>query len=135
MSGEFDEIMQLATDLGQAGNGIAVPLGKALGVTAGRIKTDAQKTVRQRKGLGHAASAISYDLEGVEGRVSSMSAEIGYEKNGAGNLGNLIEFGAPASDNSLAPSHDLGNALLNNEDDFIRGTRKAVDDALRAEDL
>ena len=135
MDADFSEVMQLAADLESAPSGIAPKLAKALGVTANLVKQDARKSVRRRKGLGHAAHSINYDLVGVSGPVSSMSAEIGYDKNGAGHLGNLIEFGAPNAGNQLAPSHDLGNALLNNEDDFVRGVERAVADAMREVNL
>ena len=131
MAGEFDELMQLAADLESAPNSLPKYLRKALDVTSMKIKKDAQASVRGRKGLGHAAGAIDYELKGSSGSVSEMSSEVGYDKGKpAGPLGNLIEFGAPNSGNQLAPSHDLGNALLANEGDFVDGVEKAVADAL-----
>lgn len=128
MADDFSELYQLAADLEQAPQNLPPNLAKALGVTSGKIKDEARASVRGRdKRLAHAASAISYDLHGSSGDVSEMSSEIGYEKGGAGNLGNFIEFGA----SQIAPSHDLGNALLNNESDFEQGVDKAVDDAMR----
>ena len=128
MSDDLSELYQLAADLEDAPANIAPNLAKALGVTSGKIKKDAQASVRSRsKRLSHAATAISYDLTGASGAVSEMSSEIGYDKGGAGNLGNFIEFGA----SQITPSHDLGNALLSNEDDFVQGIEKAVDDAMR----
>ena len=133
MASEFDELMQLAADLEHGGEAISGNVRKAVQVTSHKIKEDARASVRGRKGLGHAANAITYDT--TESR-SGVEAEIGYDKGrGAGKLGNLIEFGAPNSGNHLAPSHDLGNALLNNEDDFVHGLEKAVDDALNASGL
>lgn len=132
MAGEFDELMSLAVDLESAPKSLPKYLRKALDVTSMKIKKDAQATVRGRKGLGHAAGAIDYELKGSSGSVSEMSSEVGYNKGKpAGALGNLIEFGAPNSGNQLAPSHDLGNALLNNESDFEKGVEAAVSDALR----
>ncbi len=133
MDAEFSELMTLSRDLEQGGEAISGNVRKAIQVTSQKVKEDARASVRGRKGLGHAANAITYDttesLDGVE-------AEIGYDKGrGAGKLGNLIEFGAPNSGNQLAPSHDLGNALLNNEGDFVHGLEKAVDDALNASGL
>ena len=132
MGDDFSELMSLATDLDDAPHTLPKFLRKAVEVTARHVKDDAVKTVRSRKELGHAASAIDYELAGKSGVVSSMSAEVGYNKDRpAGRLGNLVEFGAPSSSNRLSPSHDLGNALLNNESDFEAGVSKAVDDALR----
>lgn len=146
MADDFDELMELSADLNAAGSAVAPFARKAVERTARHVKDDARKTVRGRRGLGHAANAIDYELKG---RADGLDAEIGYDKaKPAGPLGNLIEFGAPnakahmlkngrnvpvpgAPARPLAPSHDLGNALLNNEDDFERGVEAAVDDALK----
>jgi hypothetical protein len=133
MTADFSELMTLAADLEQGGEAISGNVRKAVQVTSHKIKEDAKASVRGRKGLGHAANAITYDT--TESR-DGVEAEIGYDKGrGAGKLGNLIEFGAPNSGNQLSPSHDLGNALLKNEDDFVHGLEKAVDDALNASNL
>ncbi len=148
MSADFSELMSLAADIESAPPRLPKYLAKALGTTSMKVKKDAQTSVRGRKGFGHAANAIDYDLAGVSGAVSEMSSEIGYNKGiAAGNLGNLIEFGAPnakahmlrggrnvpvpgAPSRPLAPSNDLSNALLNNEDDFVSGVERAVSDAM-----
>lgn len=133
MDADCSELMQLAADLEHGGEAISGNVRKAVQVTSIKIKEDAKASVKGRKNIGHAAHAITYDT--TESR-SGVEAEIGYDKGrGAGKLGNLIEFGAPNSGNQLAPSHDLGNALLNNEDDFVRGVEKAVADALVEVDL
>lgn len=133
MSADFSELMELAADLEQGGEAISGNVRKAIQVTSNKIKQDAKASVQGRKGLGHAAGAITYD---TSESPSGVEAEIGYDKGrSAGALGNLIEFGAPNSGNQLAPSHDLGNALLNNEGDFVRGLERAVDDAMKANGL
>lgn len=132
MDADFSELMSLATDLDEAPANLPKYLRKALDVTSIKVKKDAQATVKGRKGLGHAAGAIDYELDGKSGAVSEMSSEIGYDKGKpAGALGNLIEFGAPNAGNHLSPSHDLGNALLANEGDFVKGVAAAADDAMR----
>lgn len=133
MDAEFSELMQLSRDLEQGGEAISGNVRKAIHVTSQKVKEDARASVRGRKGLGHAAHAITYDTKESSAGVES---EIGYSKDKpAGKLGNLIEYGAPNSGNQLSPSHDLGNALLNNEEDFVHGLEKAVDDALKASKL
>lgn len=133
MASEFDELMSLAVDLESAPKTLPKYLRKALEVTSIKIKEDAKASVKGRKNIGHAAHAITYD---TKESASGVESEIGYDKGrGAGALGNLIEYGAPNSGNHLAPSHDLGNALLNNEDDFVHGLERAVDDALKASGL
>lgn len=130
MADDFSELMSLAADLDKGGAALSGNVRKAIQVTSGKVKDSAKASVRGRKGLGHAASAITYDTSESS---SGVESEIGYDKGrGAGKLGNLIEFGAPNSGNHLAPSHDLGNALLNNEADFVHGLERAVDDALKS---
>lgn len=136
MSDDFSELYELAADLEEAPANLAPNLGKALGVTSGKIQKDARKSVRGRnKRFRQAAADIDYELTGTSGDVSEMSSEIGYQKGGAGNLGTWLEYGAPGAENQIAPSHDLGNALLNNEEDFEQGVQKAVDDSLREANL
>lgn len=132
MGDDFSELMALEADIEHAADALPKYLRKALDVTSIKVKKDAQQTVNGRKGLGHAAGAIDYDLNGSSGVVSEMSSEIGYNKGKpAGALGNLIEFGSPNSGNQLAPSHDLGNAMLANEADFQKGVEAAAADAMR----
>lgn len=150
MAGEFDELMQLAADLEAGSDSLSGHVRTAVQVTSGKVKKGAQESVRGRRGFGHAASAITYETSESS---SGVEAEIGYDKGRpAGKLGNLLEFGAPnakahmlrggrnvpvpgAQSRPLAPSHDLGNALLNNEDDFVDGLAKARDDSLREVNL
>lgn len=129
MDADFSELMGLAQDLDGGGQALSGRVRKAVQVTSNKVKQDAQQSVKGRKNLSHAAHAITYDTKESSGGVES---EIGYDKGrGAGKLGNLIEFGAPRSGNHLAPSHDLGNALLANEGDFVDGLSKAVADSLK----
>lgn len=143
---DFSELMELAQDLDGGGEALSGYVRKAVQVTSGKVKKDAQASVRGRKGFGHAASAITYDTKESAGGVES---EIGYDKaRPAGRIGNLVEFGAPGAkahmlrggrnvpvpgspSRPLAPSHDLGNALLANEGDFVDGLSKAVADSLK----
>ena len=128
MPGEFDEIYQLARDLGDAADASDL-IRKAVQVTSNNIKKQSQESVRMRRQIGHAAQAITYDT--VESS-SGVDAEIGYDKDRpAGALGNIVEFGNPR----FSPSYDLGNALLNNEDDFEYGLGRAVDDASKRRNL
>jgi len=127
---DFSDIMKLAADLDSVADGIEGPLKKALNVTSMGVKKSAQAKVRGRKGLGHAASGITFDVKETAGGVES---EIGYDKarGGAALLGNLVEFGAPGSPNALTPGNELQSSLQENEADFVRGVLRAVDDAQR----
>lgn len=129
MADDFSELMQLSADLEAGSDTLSGYVRKAVQVTSNRVKKDAQESVKGRKGLGHASNAITYDTSESS---SGVAAEIGYDKGrSAGALGNLIEFGGPNAGNQLSPSHDLGNALLANEADFVDGLGKAVADSLR----
>ena len=136
MDADFGELDRLAIDLARAPAALPKYLRKSLEVTARNVKDDARKTVGARKYFKGGASAIDYELTGFSGAVSGMDAEIGYNKGvRAGRLGNLIEFGAPRSNNSLPPGSELQKALAANREDFERGVLAAVDDALREVNL
>ena len=127
MAGDFSELYELSRDLGEAGN--AAPfIRKAVQVTATNVKKDSQATAGRRRLIGQAAAAIDYDLIESE---DSVGAEIGYRKGGVGDLGNIVEYGT----RHFSPSHDLGNALLGNEEDFERGLDLAIADALKRSNL
>lgn len=127
MAGEFDELYALSRDLGDAADASAF-IRKAVQVTSVNVKDEARQSASKRREIGHAAAAIDFDLHESSDGVES---EIGYRKGGVGDLGNIIEFGNPR----FSPSHDLGNALLNNESDFEHGLDRAIDDALKRSNL
>lgn len=124
MADDFSELMSLARDLDDAGPAVSPFARKAIQVTANNVKKAAQASAGKRRQIGHAAAAIHYETKESS---SGVDAEIGYDKGGVGDLGNIVEFGS----SRFSPSHDLGNALLNNEEDFVRGMDIAVGDALR----
>ena len=154
MADDFSELYQLSKDLGDAADASKFVRG-AVEVTSNKIKKDARASVKGRKHFGQAFAAIDYDLDESPNGVES---EIGYDKgHPVGPLGNLLEFGAPnapkmmnvrgargawktvpvpgGGKEPLPPSHDLGNALLNNESDFEYGLSRAIDDALKRSGL
>lgn len=153
------ELDQLIRDLERAPQLLPKHLRKALERTARGVKDAARAKVRKRsRPWRQAASSIDYELEGSSGTVSTMSADVGYNKDTpAGNLGNLLEFGAPRAKKHvlvkrkgkktksipvpgdvaqpLAPGGELQAALQEHEEDFERGVDAAVDDAMREVDL
>jgi len=140
---EFDlsELTKLSADLGDVPKNAGPLINSAIQGTSVNIKKAAQKTVGQRRHFKKAAAAIDYEVKVVFGQL--IQSEIGYDKEKVvgtskkggpatpGNLGNLIEFGAPGSKNALAPTSDLANALHANEADFQRGLNNALSDAER----
>ena len=128
---DMSEVNQLAADLGEVPNTAGRFMRSAVEVSARNVKDEAARSVSGRKGLGHAARAIDYELKTLQAfGVSLVDAEIGYNRSrGAGKLGNLIEFGAPGSYNNLAPTSDLQKALDATQADFESGLSKALEDA------
>jgi len=133
MDVDVSELDRLVADLGKVGDNTGPFVRKAVEVAARNVKNDARDAVRGRRHFKQAAAAIDYELKGVQGfGATVLDAEIGYDKGkGSGRLGNLIEFGAPRSNNGLAPGSELQTALKKNQGDFESGLEKAVDDALR----
>jgi len=140
ISFDFSEVNKLAADLGALAGGEALSknMRSAIQVTSLKVKRDAQATVGGVPLMGQAAAAIHYDTKELR---DGVEAEIGYDKGGVGNLGNLIEFGAPnarpygdpnAPVQPLAPHNDLANALKKNSDDFQKGLEIAVEQAERS---
>lgn len=129
---DFSEIDRLASDIESVPKTIGPFLTSAFHVTSLRIKRGAQAKVRRRRHFKQAARAIDYDLKRFRGfGVSILESEIGYnDENAAGELGNLIEFGAPNSPNALTPGNELATTLHEEEADFQQGIEKAVDDAM-----
>ena len=128
---DFTDLLQLGDDLERAPESLPRRVRQAVEVTSRNVKDSARGKVRGRKLLGQAAAAIDYELTGSSGDVSGISAEIGYQKGGVGDLGNLVEFGAPGGTHPIGPGGELQDALAENADDLEQGVTKAVSDALR----
>lgn len=131
---DLSEVLKLAADLGEVPGNAGPLLNSAVQLTAVKVKKAAAKTVgSRRKSWSVAAGSIDYDVKADPGAVSTLTAEVGYNKSKrAGPLGNLIEFGAPGAPNGLlAPHNDLANALHENEADFQKGLEIALKDAER----
>ena len=133
-----DDLTSLARDLGDAPRNAGPFLRKALQVTAGKVKKDAATSAGKSAHFGQAAQAIDYDINATAADSgSSLTIDVGYNKGKtAGELGNLLEFGAPDATYGgkqvpLAPRSDLANALEANSDDFEHGIERAVNDALK----
>lgn len=137
---DFSELDKLAADLGEVPNSAGPFINSALQRTAVNVKRGAAATVGKRRYFKQAAGNISYDVKASHGVTSSaLEVEIGYDKGGAGNLGNLVEFGSPGDPSTnlppLAPGNDLKTALAKNQDDFVKGLDAALKDAERKSGL
>jgi hypothetical protein len=76
------------------------------------IKNEARKNVAQSAPVhnAHAQYAIGYDTQ-IDAKGLVTRGEIGYDKDKpGGDLGNLLEYGAPRRGNS-PPHRDLGRAF------------------------
>lgn len=124
---EFDtsELDGFAADLGQSSARVTRNVQKAVEVTARKVKDDARKFAT---GINYARNyprSINYDIRYK--LPFEVSAAIGPDKNGPqGALGNILEYGSVNN----APVKHLGPALDKNEQDFVDGLMKAVEDSL-----
>ena len=93
MDVDVSELDRLAADLGSVGDNSGPFIRKAVEVTAMKVKNNARDAVRGRKYFKGGASAINYELKGLQGfGATVLDAEIGYDNDKArGKLGNLIE--------------------------------------------
>lgn len=129
---DFTEVMKLADDFDKVAVGLTKLIPKAVSASAANVKEHARQAVRGRVHFAQAASAIDYELMGYMGFGSTLvDAEIGYNKGRrSGHLGNLIEYGAPNSNNQLAPGGELQAALAAEEDEFVMRIEAAVAQAM-----
>ncbi|WP_298742288.1 hypothetical protein [uncultured Microbacterium sp.] len=130
---DFDELNVLSADIAEAAESIEPLVEKALGVTSGRIKKASARAVGKRRHFRQAAQAIDYEIKKFSGfGANVIQSEVGYDKGKpAGELGNLVEYGAPGSPNALAPGSELVTALHAEEEDFVRGLETALDQSMR----
>lgn len=131
---DFSELDRLAADLGDVPAEAEKTLKSALQFTATRVKRGAARKVSGRRHFAGAAAAIDYEMKGFTGfGAHVLEVEVGYNESrgGASKLSNLIEFGAPGSPNALTPGNELQRTLHEEEEDFVRGIGRALDDAHR----
>ena len=127
---DFSELNTLAADLGKVAGNTGPFINSAVQFTSNLIKDAAQKSVsggdRRWKAL---PSAIDYEVTTFQGfGASVIQSDIGYDKGkDAGKLGNVREYGTPR----VPPHLDLQKALTENEADFEKGLRDAINDALK----
>jgi hypothetical protein len=102
-------------------------LRKAVEITARNIKDDAKKNLQGMvtptiSHVWHLPAAIQYQMEGNRYYVAAKVNAKGKQARFIG----VIEYGSPTS----APHPFLMPAALFNRDDFLRGVRQAVKDAI-----
>lgn len=102
-------------------------LRKAVEITARNIKDDAKKNLQGMatpsiSHIPYLPAAIQYQMEGNRYYVAAKVNAKGRQARLIG----VIEYGSPTS----APHPFLMPAALFNRDDFLRGVRQAVKDAL-----
>ena len=114
---DFSEILSLSADLGKAPAKAAANIGKAVAVTAKRVKEDWQEPWSGSEHVPGAPPSITYDMKLGAG----ISAEIGPEIGGPGSLAGMLEYGTP---NTGARGYGA-EALHRNEADFVEGITKA----------
>ena len=126
---DFSELNRLAADLEKAGREVRPNVVKATHVTARKIKDRWRDKLKGSSTLPGLPSAVSYDVKSPSGAVE---AEIGFDKGRRqGALGNVSEFGTP----SVGPRGFGLASLEENQDDYVTGLEKAIDDTLKGNGL
>lgn len=129
MSIEFDfsDVTALAADLSHAARVAPENVGKAVAVTAKKVRDGWREPLSGSESLPGGAAAVTYDLKGSSALTgSAISAEIGPELKGQGPLVGMLEYGTPTT----GPRGYGAEALRKNQEDFERGILRAVEDAL-----
>lgn len=122
ISFDFSEVDALKADLSKAPASIVPFAVKAVEVSARRTKDTAKRNVGGMRKLQHVPATIDYDK-----RDGGLTVEVGFNKAGQGNLGNIIEYGS----RYFGARQPLARALHENEADFVKGMELAALDALK----
>jgi len=124
---------ELAHTIEEAPRETARFLRAAIEVTARNIKDQISNDYSGSRGLPHARGAISYDLHGTTGQVlGGISAEIGNDLGRSqGAVVGIVDKGT----RNTPGKNRIPKALVDNEEDFQTGIRKAVADGLAAAGL
>lgn len=113
------QLAGLARDLHDASSDVRGDVVKVVKKAATNVKKNWRENAAATAGA-HASqypSTISYDI-----KDQGLSAEIGPEKRGQGNLGNLLEFGSANN-----PPHNDGKRALDKEEPRFE---KAISDVV-----
>jgi hypothetical protein len=128
---DFTDLNRLAAQLGEVPDNAGENIRKAVQVTSINIKKAWQGKIEGSKSAPGGARSIGFDL-GANARLfgggsNQITSVIGAALGGAGSLVFINEFGAL----STAPKASGAAALAENQEDFMRGLSKALEDAER----
>lgn len=87
MSVDSSDLKRLSADLGRASATVQVAARAVVEKSALNIKNDTRKNVSKHPSWKHLASTVNYDVMG-------LSAEVGYDDRGQGQLAGIYEFGS-----------------------------------------
>ena len=97
-----------------------MPVAHRAGVN---IKATMKKDASGHRRLGGLPRYVEYDIERT---ASSVSVEVGFRKEGQGNLANIAAFGSVNN----APVMDIGRGLTEEVPNFMRWVAKVAGEAL-----
>lgn len=120
---DFSDLTKLAADLGEVARSARPNVRKATQVTAQKVRDSWREKLAGSATLPGLPAALSYDIESNAGGVE---AEVGFDKQGQGNLGVFSEYG---SVNNAPRGFGLAS-LEENQADFVKGILMAVDESL-----
>lgn len=93
MSMDISELSALSVDLGRASGKVAVGARGVIAKAALNIKNDSRRQVSQHPSWKHIAATLNYDITGVSAD-GGVSATVGYDDVGQGELAGIYEFGS-----------------------------------------
>lgn len=127
---DFNEIEQLARDLGDVASSAGPYVHDAVQTTAIDVRDDWRGRASGMKGLSAYPSSIGYDFTGFQGFGSTtLSCDIGPDRNRKqGTFGGIVENGSP----TFAPRHYGDSALEAHSDQFNELLDQALQKAERA---
>lgn len=122
---DFTELGQLAVDVSKVPDLSMKRVGQAVEVTARKTKDAAKENIGRPKLMQHIAPTVDYDID--KGSAGA-TADIGFSRNRKqGRLGNFLEYGS----RYFPARQPLAKALHDNEEDFVEGIARAVEDSLK----
>ena len=120
---DVSELDRLAFELASAPAKALAALGPVAARAGGNIKATMRKDASGHRGLADLPRFVEYD---VERGATSVGVEVGFRKEGQGNLANFAAFGS----SNNAPIMDITRGLNDEVPNFMRWVAQVGAEAL-----
>lgn len=90
---DFSEVEALSMDLGRVPGRVAVGARGVIAKAALNVKNDTRDSISSHPSWKRLASTVNYDIVG-QSADGGVSAEVGYDDRGQGELAGIYEFGS-----------------------------------------